>query len=681
MAGSRSASNTRVEIDLAALALAGLRALPYVLAVAALSAAIIFLLLERMTPLYRADARIAVRIAAADAAVARTVLDGEIQLIRSRDVAQGVVERLGLRDTAEYRAVLSGASTLRSVLVMLGLARDLGDLQPEERVLAHFGENLRITAAGRADEIIITFWAADPDLAAQAANAVAEAYVTLRKDATGETAASLAAEIVELQTALAAAEAQADALREAAAALPPVLDAATLEALQTELTSVRDSIAAAEAEAAAIRNGIAAGTVPGTAAIQADAQASRLLEEQRGLRESLARETAANPLGNPRIAEIRARLTEVDAALEASAMRIAAGLDAAAARGREQAADLEKRLRDADVSAAAAAELAQAEDVVDTAQSRLDDALKRQDALRQSGVLPDEVRITALATVPASPDWPDIVPVSVVTFVVILLLGLAIAVLRELASGRAFHRVPFEPLAEMDQPARAAGRFRRVDDDELPRAITDTPSLAPATDVDTSLGEVADSVVGRRRIIVTLAEDSDADGRPLAAVALARALSGRDRSVVLVDLQGDGADGTAMGEPGGVPGFSDLLNGKASFAQAIFRDRRSRAHFIPAGQAEVGSDRLGSERFATLLTALDHTYDHVILDCADATIPAIAPGADAALVASEHAGPDPRTVRAVERIAKVSTAHIFHLKVDPPRRPKTPDPEPAAEAA
>ncbi|MCB1501273.1 MAG: hypothetical protein KDK07_16065 [Bauldia sp.] len=681
MASPRSASMTRVETDLAALAMAGLRALPYVLAVAALSATIVFLLLERMAPLYRADARIAVDIGTTDAGVARSVLDGEMQLIRSRDIALGVVESLELSKSAEYRGALAGDSVMRSILVILGLARDVSDLPPDERVLAHFAENLRVVPTGRADGIIVSFWAADPDLAARGANAVAEAYVALRDGATGETAASLADEIARLRAAVADAEAHVAALREAASRLPTGLDAESRAEVEAELASVRASVAAAESEAAAIRAGIAGGTIPDTASIRADAQASALFDEQRSLREALVQETAANPLGNPRIAEIRARLTEVDAALEENARRIAGALDATAVRGRERMADLQKRLADADAATAAAADIAAAEAAVADVQSRLDEALKREDALRQSGVLPDEVRIAARATVPAAPAWPDTAPIGIAAFVAILLLGLTIAVLRELASGRAFRRLPFEPLAGMNSSVAAAGRLRRVEDEELPRAMPDAPSLAPDAEADSSLGEVADSVAGRRRIIVTLAEDSDADGRPLAAVALARALSGRDRTVVLVDLQGDDADGAAMGESAGLPGFSDLLSGDASFAQAIFRDRRSRAHFIPAGHAAIGAEDLAGERFATLLTALDHTYDHVILDCAETVIPGIAPGADAALVASEHGSTDPRTIRAAGQIAKVSTAHIFHLKVDPPRRPRAPDPAPKAEAA
>ena len=93
----------------------------------------------------------------------------------------------------------------------------------------------------------------------------------------------------------------------------------------------------------------------------------------------------------------------------------------------------------------------------------------------------------------------------------------------------------------------------------------------------------------------------------------------------------------------------------------IFRDRRSRAHFIPAGLQPIRPEALSGERLATLLAALDHTYDHVVIDCPDDAIAGMAPGADAALVASEYVNADPRTVRAVARIAKVSAARIFHL--------------------
>jgi Mrp family chromosome partitioning ATPase len=341
-----------------------------------------------------------------------------------------------------------------------------------------------------------------------------------------------------------------------------------------------------------------------------------------------------------------------------------------------------QRLAAADAATAAAGELAKIEEEIAGYRERLDAALQKQDELKESGVLPGDVQLLSRATVPAMPDWPDVLTLTGLAFLLALILGVAFVVFRGLAGGRGRREVPFEPLAEMDLPPPAAARFRRVEGDDVPRAMQDEPTLAPLTEeAGWSLGAVADSIAGRRRVVVTLAEDSDTDGRPLAAVALARALAGRDRSVVLLDLRDDGADSLAMGEATDLPGFADLLAAEASFAQVIFRDRRSRAHFIPAGAGPIVPEALTGERLATLLAALDHTYDHIVLDCPDDVIAQIAPGADAALVASEYGSADPRTVRAVSRVAKASAARIFHLKVDPGRRPSDPDPERAAEAA
>ena len=393
-----------------------------------------------------------------------------------------------------------------------------------------------------------------------------------------------------------------------------------------------------------------------------------LIAEQGWLRAELARETAANPLGNPRVAEIRARLASIDAELRAVAERIAGDLESAAEQDRAQADELGRRLVAAAAATAASAELARIEQEIAGYGERLDAALRKQDELKQRGVLPGDVQLLSRATVPATPDWPDVLTLTGLAFIAALILGAILVIVRDLASGRARRRVPFEPLADLDLPPPAAARFRRVEDDDVPRAMQDEPTLAPLMEeAGWSLGAVADSIAGRRRVVVTLAEESDGDGRPLAAVALARALAGRDRSVVLLDLRDDGADSLAMGEAADLPGFADLLAGEVSFAQVIFRDRRSRAHFIPSGAVPIEPGALAGERLATLIAALDHTYDHIVLDCPDEAIPLLAPGADAALVASEYGSADPRTVRAVSRVAKVSAARIFHLKVDPGR--------------
>jgi len=682
MASTRNASMTRAEIDLGAVLASVVRALPFLLVIAAIVAVVAFVALSRLTPLYRAEARVLVGIGDAGPAVVRSTIAGEIQLIRSRDIARGVAASLDLATAPEYRQSIEGGSWLDDAMVALGLKRDLQGATLEERVLARYGDNLAVHAPDGEALIVIAFYAADPELAARTANAIADAYLALRSSATAETVAMLQAEIDRVRAALAEAEQRAAALRNEVASLPPPLAEAERAALQAEREAAEEAARRAGAEAVAIRAGLAAGTMPDMPAIQNDAGVRGLVEEQRGLRTELARETAANPLGNPRVAEIRARLAAIDAELRVAAERVASGLDAAFERDRAQAEALAQRLAGADAAAAAAAELAKVEHEIAGYRERLDATVAKQEDLKQSGVLPGDVRLLSRATVPAAPDWPDVLFLTGLAFVLALILGLALVVVRAVAGGRSKREVPFEPLADLELPPPAAARFRRVDDDGVPRAMQDEPTLAPRMDEGgCSLGAVADSIAGRRRVVVTLAEDSDADGRPLAAVALARALAGRDRSVVLVDLRDDGADSLAMGEGPDLPGFGDLLAGEVSFAQVIFRDMRSRAHLIPTGEGPILPEALAGERLATLLAALDHTYDHIVLDCPDDAIPFIAPGADAALVASDHGSADPRTVRAVSRVAKVSSARIFHLKVDPGRRPSDPDAAPTAEAA
>ena len=192
--------------------------------------------------------------------------------------------------------------------------------------------------------------------------------------------------------------------------------------------------------------------------------------------------------------------------------------------------------------------------------------------------------------------------------------------------------------------------------------------VPPAADrVEESLRAIARRVAetGEKRVLVTLAEGSDAEGRPLGAVALARALARNDDRVILIDFRSDGADAASMGEGQELLGFSDLFEGDASFAQVIFRDRKSRVHFIPAGHHALAAESIELDSLETILSALTLTYDYVVLDVADEMIRLLAPGTGLAVVVSEHPSDDPRTIAAFDRITAITDIEVMLLVVDP----------------
>jgi hypothetical protein len=110
-----------------------------------------------------------------------------------------------------------------------------------------------------------------------------------------------------------------------------------------------------------------------------------------------------------------------------------------------------------------------------------------------------------------------------------------------------------------------------------------------------------------RRVLITYA---GSDEQPLAGLdcaafgsQLARSLAHEGRAILVVF----GAGG------GGCPGLSELIDGSASFSEAIHREAGSRLHILPSGHGRaapgVGLD--------VVLDALADTYDYLVLSATD----------------------------------------------------------------
>ncbi len=239
----------RFEIDLAALLRSLSRALPYLVVFACVVAAVVYLALGAVPPLYRSEARIRIEPATID----RASMDSEVQLVRSRDVARSVVRTLGLENLPEYAT--HGSSLIDDILARLGLASNPLDASVEERILNRYFERLDVYPIAGEGIIVIAFSSTDPGLAAAGANAVADAVVALHEtagpDSTAEALKRLEAEIAGLRTDVAEAEAKVEAFR---AANAPMTNGASQTNQPDRSSDAALRLLALEHEAAARRD-------------------------------------------------------------------------------------------------------------------------------------------------------------------------------------------------------------------------------------------------------------------------------------------------------------------------------------------------------------------------------------------------------------------------------------------
>ncbi len=695
----RPATEAEMELDVRALFSSLLRKLPYIIVFVGLVAAGTFYGLSHLSPTYSSE--VSILIGTSDTNLTQTTqtspadsqnaldeqaITSQVQLVRSRELAKTVAGQLDLASKPEFNPALAEGSWLDDFRSAIGMGPKLNG-SVEDQVLEAYYDKLSVYAVEKSRVIVIAFSSHDPKLAAAAADAIAEGYIVLQREAkrdfTADAARFLSTQIGELRTKVQEAEAKVETFRSqndlfsSGGTTDSTLPQQQLGDLNAELARVRAEQADAEAKADLIRAALKNGNGSSLPAVMNSPLIQRLVEQQVGLRAQIAQLSATLLPQHPRMKELNAQVNDLDRLIGVEARKIAEGLDSeaglAAAREQELSASLSRQkvvtgqANDAEVNLRALEREASAQrDLLDSYLRRYREAVSRE----QANLPPADARIVSRAAVANAPSFPKVIPMTAAATVVALILAIALVLLMELASGRPMRRVRFaEPLPMVPDAIPVGGHLRWADDHSVRRMMPSDPTLAPnlVDRVEESLAEIGSEIIssGARRVLVTLAEGADENGRPLAAVALARALARAEARAVLVDFRGDGANTASMGEGSDLPGFSDLFDGDASFAQVIFRDRQSRAHFIPAGRKPLPGRSLAGERLETILSALALTYDCVILDASDAMIRVVGTTADIGVVVSEFGASDPRTRGAFDRISAVTDAKILLLMVDP----------------
>ncbi|GLR84896.1 GumC family protein [Bradyrhizobium iriomotense] len=692
---ARQAQAESGDIDLHALGAALKRRRSFIIVPTVLALVLALAGVNLVTPRYKSEARILIdgrenvflRPTSDRSTEERQALDAEavtsqVQLVLSRDLAREIIKKNKLAELPEFDPVLRGISPLKSLAALFGIGRDPFSMTPEERVLDAYYDRLTAYAVDKSRVIVVEFQSADPELAARVANSIADGYLVLQQNARQEQAKSasawLSGEIENLRKKVSEAEAKAEDFRSKSSLFVgtnnTTLSNQQMGELNTQLNNARAMKADAEARARLIREMLQSGK-PIEASEVLNSELMRRLSEQRvTLRAQLA-EQSSTLLGNhPRIKELKAQIGDLDTQIRDEAGKISRSLEndarIAGSRVDSLTVSLEQLKKQAtstngqDVQLRALEREAKAQrDLLETYLAKYREANTRETI----DTAPAEGRVISRAIVSNTIVYPKKLPIVLIATLATLLLSTGVVVTGELLRMTAPRAIAaFTPAAAA---SRVAARSEPVIEPEP--VVSESAPLQPEMAFDADITEFAeieqladslrrDGAAARK---VTVLGTAAGEGITLTALTLARHLA-RDERVVVVDLAASSPTISAISADPAAPGLAELMQGEASFAQIITKDKLSRLQLVLAGRPGFDRSLLQSPRVTLAIDALLRVYDHVLLDAGTASdLPAELLTTNARAVVVPDAGmPTEARTSMCEQLKAVGFSEVTMLK-------------------
>ncbi|TQF28124.1 lipopolysaccharide biosynthesis protein [Bradyrhizobium sp. UNPF46] len=687
------------DIDLHALGAALARKRGWIIVPTLLALVASIAVVNLVTPRYKSEARILIDgrenvflRPSSDRTEERQALDAEavtsqVQLVLSRDLAREIIKKNKLAERPEFDPVLQGVSPLKSLAAMIGIGRDPFSMTPEERVLDAYYDRLQAYAVDKSRVIVVEFQSADPELAVRVANSIADGYLVLQQGVRQEQAKNasqwLAGEIDSLRKKVSDAEAKVEDFRSKSSLFVgtnnTTLSNQQMGEVNTQLNNARSMKADAESKARLIKEMLQSGK-PIEASEVVNSELMRRLSEQRvTLRAQLA-EQSSTLLGNhPRIKELKAQLGDLDNQIRDEAAKISRSLesDARIASGRVDGltVSLEQLKKQAastngqDVQLRALEREAKAQrDLLETYLAKYREANTRETI----DTAPTDGRIISRAIVSNTPAYPKKLPIVLIATIATLLLSSGVVVTGELLRQTAPRAVaavlPARAPVRQEAPVQPVVEpiASPVIEPDLAEPAPLQPEMIDAADVTefTEIERLAETLraAGPAAKKVTVLGTASGEAITLSTLTLARHLA-REARVVVVDLAASSPTMAAVSVDASAPGLAELMQGQASFAQVITRDKLSRLHLVMAGRPGFDRSLLQSPRVTLAIDALLRAYDHVLIDAGSASdLPAELLTAHArAVVVPDAAMPQDARMLMCEQLKAVGFSEVTML--------------------
>jgi uncharacterized protein involved in exopolysaccharide biosynthesis len=538
---------------------------------------------------------------------AEALISSQIELIKSRDLLLEVVKSLKLEEKDEFRSM--GFNPVNAVLSLMGRKPEPKSL--EETALANLSD--RMTVIRERDSAVISIFvrSVDPTLAADLANAIAQAHLKRRAAQsvadTTDAKIWLQGEIDELRAKVSAADQRVADYKVSNGLFigsnsTPVTDQA-LSTVTQQIADAQQKKNDALSRAELIRGLVQSGRpLDGVADVRNSLVISSLLQTKANLQADLAQKSTTLLDGHPTIKALKAQVAELEDQIRAESRKVADSLDAEA----KVQADLEQKLRD-DLTRAQMAsgdatkggvtldslerEAKAQRDLLETYLARFNDAEARSAA---NAALPD-VRIVADAAASVVPSSPKTALILGAVGFVALVLQIGAVLFGELMSGRALvERRVYEAVEDAvldDHP------------DAMEDDVVAVPLPRPTGSQRDDLGRLSEAVSARQLRTVLLANVGERSEAIEVIDRLIEDALAAGLSVVAVDA--------GSGDISSTQGIADLAAERCDYGDVVQRASDDLAEVAWGRLATI--DRRSS-RPATLVEALADIYHVVIVD-------------------------------------------------------------------
>lgn len=573
------------------------------------------------------------------------VVDTEVEIIRSRSLAEKIVRKLNLVESPEFNPLLQEPGMVDNLKSSVGSfvkgifggaseapVRTRTPDEAEKRemdlvvsVLLHKTGAYRI---GTTYGIQITADSHDPELAAAIANGIADQYLVEQLDAKYEATrranAWIEDQLSDLRVELNEAESLVEAYRSASglfATGQTTLNEQQMTDLNAQLIVQRADLAEREARLNSMRSIAQSG---GSAEVSGEALQSPVINELRRQQAEINREKADlenRYLPNhPEIQRINREIANVDTQIQTEVRRIVSNLESEVTISRQRLNSLERNLSSMRATLAennrASVRLRELERNAEASRTTYETYLERYKQIDdQEDLAEADARILSRATVPGVPSFPK-TSLNLAIGLVLggLLGGLMVIVIESLNSQistgediETNFKVPF--LGNFPQISGAG----RKDPGEY---LVSNPMSSYAEALRNLRASLMFADLDSTVKTVAITSSQPDEGKSTLTYGLGRmsAMSGTRTLIIDGDFR---RRQLSMNSVGDTPshGFLEFLFGECSIEEAVLKDEKTDLDILPLTvDRHTPRDVFGSKVFDEMLESLKDTYDLIIFD-------------------------------------------------------------------